>query len=309
MLFGMGAVHKAIEEAGKQGALLLDGFDRNEVEAAASYLSDEENGIGYLFSGWCQAALPHRRLHDAKGWQVSGERVTLLVEPGMKPGPNGEPIHIGVPFGSRARLILLFLQSEALRTGSREVELGPHLNAWMKRLGVPIGGRSSDQVREQAERIAACKLSFHVRAGAIAGMMQQTIVDSAFFMGDENEGQEVNAFSEKAYLSEGFFQQLQKHPVPLEEASIRALANNSMALDLYAWLAYRLHALKVPTPVSWRALKPQFGVAFNRLDNFRARFLDNLKLAMAVYPTAKVEVTDTGLLLHPSKPPVAPRIK
>jgi len=216
---------------------------------------------------------------------------------------------VGVPFGSRARLILLFLQSEALRTGSREVELGAHLTDWMRRLGVPIGGKSADGMREQAERIAMCKLSFHVRAGAAAGMMQQTIVDSAFFNAMDEDGAQGLLFAEKARLSEGFFQQLRKHPVPLEEAAIRAVNNNSMALDIYAWLAYRLHALKAPTAVSWRALKPQFGVAFNRLDNFRTRFLDNLKLATAVYPAARVEVTDTGLLLHPSRPPVAPRVR
>jgi hypothetical protein len=307
----MGRVHQAIEEAGKQGALLLDGFDRSEVEAAASYLADEDGGIGYLFSGWCQAALPHRRLPDHKGWQVSGERVTLIVEPGMRPGPSGEPVHVGVPFGSRARLILLYLQSEALKTGNREVELGAHLTQWMRRLGVPIGGRSAEQVREQAERLAMCKLSFHVRAGSASGMLQQTIVDSAFFVDTDDDAEPGQGllFAEKARLSEGFFQQLQKHPVPLEEAAIRALQNNSMALDLYAWAAYRLHSLKAPTPVSWRALKPQFGVAFGRMDNFRARFLDNLKLALAVYPEARVDVTDTGLLLHPSRPPVAPRIK
>ena len=79
-----------------------------------------------------------------------------------------------------------------------------------------------------------------------------------------------------------------------------------MALDLYAWLAYRLHALKGPTPVSWRALKPQFGMGFGRMDNFRARFLDNLKLALADLFVAKVEIDEGGLVLHPSRSPVSP---
>jgi hypothetical protein len=167
------------------------------------------------------------------------------------------------------------------------------------------------RLQEQAERLAMCKLSFHVRAGSASGMLQQTIVDNAFFVDTDEDGDPAQGslFAEKARLSEGFFQQLQKHPVPLEEAAIRALQNNSMALDLYAWAAYRLHSLKAPTPVSWRALKPQFGVAFGRMDNFRARVLDNLRLALAVYPEARVDVTDTGLLLHPSRPPVPPRIK
>lgn len=303
----MGTVHDILEAKGKQQAL-LSGLDRREIEAAAAYMADEDSGIGFLYSGWCQAALPHRRLEDSQGWQVSGERVVLIVEPGMRSGPAGKPVHIGVPYGSRARLIMLYLQSEALRTGNREVELGKSLRDWLTRLGIPVGGKSVEAVREQAERISRCKLSFEVKAGISKGLVNQTIVDTAIFLDldDETQG---SLFVEKARLSEGFFEQLKRHPVPLEEPAIRAVNNNSMALDLYAWLAYRLHALKGPTPVSWRALKPQFGMGFGRMDNFRARFLDNLKLALAVYPAARVEMEEAGLILHPSRPPVSPKAR
>ena len=80
-----------------------------------------------------------------------------------------------------------------------------------------------------------------------------------------------------------------------------------MALDVYAWLAYRLHVLVKPTPVSWKALKQQFGAGFNRLGNFKATFTSNLRLAMAVYRDARVEEDKGSLILHPSKPPVSPR--
>jgi hypothetical protein len=67
--------------------------------------------------------------------------------------PNGPPVRVGVPYGSRARLILIYLQSEALRTNSREVELGRSLRVWLGRMGIPIGGKSMAEVRDQAERI------------------------------------------------------------------------------------------------------------------------------------------------------------
>src|ERR1700756_5684627 len=106
----MGEIHDTLEADGKLRALRF-GWDRREIEAAAAYLADEDNGVGFLYSGWCQAALPHRRLPDHEGWQVSNERVCLIVEPGMRRGPNGKPEPVGVPFGSRARLILIYLQS------------------------------------------------------------------------------------------------------------------------------------------------------------------------------------------------------
>jgi hypothetical protein len=55
-------------------------LDRPVVEAAAAYMADEDTGIGFLYSGWCQAALPHRKLPNDQGWQLDVERVRLIVE-------------------------------------------------------------------------------------------------------------------------------------------------------------------------------------------------------------------------------------
>ena len=271
-------------------------------------MSDEDNAVGFLYSGWCQAALPHRRLPDAEGWQIQSERVTLVVEPGMRPTATGKPAPVGVPYGSRARLILIYLQSEAIRTKSREIELGGSLRAWLYRLGIPQGGKSIAAVREQAERLSLCRLTFRVQSGNSMGLVNQSIVDTALFL-DNQDDRQPSLFLEKAKLSEGFYAQLQKHPVPLEESAIRAVSNNSQALDIYAWLAYRLHSLSAPRSITWRALRPQFGASFGRLDNFRARFNENLRLALAVYPAARVDIDEKGLILHPSRPPVAARDK
>ena len=249
----MGAIHQWLEEKGKQLALEIGGFDRSELEAAFAYMSDEENGTGYLYSGWCQAALPHRRLSDEKGWQVRTGPITLIVEPGMRPGPGRDPIPVGVPYGSRARLILIYLQSEAIRTKSREIELGRSLRVWLGKMGISIGGDSVAAVREQADRISRCHMTFQVSRGPNFGLFKQNIIDGAMFVSGEDDTQGP-LFVNKALLSEAFFSQLQKHPVPLEEAAIRGLSNNSMGLDIYAWLAYRLHSLSDPTLVPWRAL-------------------------------------------------------
>jgi len=129
------------------------------------------------------------------------------------------------------------------------------------------------------------------------------------FLDRDETGQE-SFFAETAKLSEGFYNQLKKHPVPLQDAAIRAIANNSMALDVYAWLAYRLHSLDKPRPVSWIALKAQFGTGYNRMDHFRNNFRPILALALAVYPDARVEEAEntSGLILYPSRPPVPTRL-
>lgn len=304
----MGAVHTLVADKGRQGALELNAFERDVVEAAAAYLGDEDTAIGYLYSGWCQAALPHRRLADTEGWQIQSEHTSLIVEPGMRLGPAGKPIPVGIPYGSRAKLILIYLQTEAIRTQSREIELGRSLRAWLTRLGITVSGPSAAAVRDQAERISRCRLTFQIQKGSATGLVNQNIVDEAIFLDEADEGRQGTLFLTTAKLSEGFFSQLTRHPVPLEEAAIKQLSNNSMALDAYAWLAYRLHSLRRPTLVPWPSLMGQFGGGFGQIKHFKPRFLASVRLALAVYPDARVDEESEGLLLHNSKPPISRKL-
>lgn len=302
----MGAVHDLIEARGRQAAL-NEAENRQVVEATLQFMADDDPEAAFVYSGWAQSALPHRRLPDERDWVLETDHVTLLVEAGKRV-VNGVPIPIGVPFGSRARLILIYLQTEALRTGSREVELGGSLREWISRMGISIGGKTTKEIREQAERIARCRMSFHVTRGSKSGLVNQSIVDSAMFVEDAGEAGQGSLFAEVAKLSEGFYEQLKKHPVPVQEAAIRALSNNSMAHDAYVWLAYRLHSLQAPKTISWKALHAQMGAGFSQQKHFKPKFRENLALALAVYPDARVDDDDRGLTLHPSRPPVAPRL-
>lgn len=303
----MGTVHQLIEEHGRQGALSFD-EDRKVIEIAADYMAYEDPGIGFLYSGFAHVGLPHKRLADDAVWQIETDRAVMIVEPGRRAVRGANPVSVGVPYGSKARLIMLYLQTEAIKTQNREIELGKSLRDWLKRMGIPQGGKSIKDVKEQAERIFRCRMSFHFQTGNSSGLINQNIVDGAIFVNDQSDDGRQQ-FLERAKLSEVFYEQLQKHPIPIEEAAIKALNGHSQALDIYCWLAYRLHVLKTPTAITWSALKAQFGAGVARIDHFRPKFIDNLKIALAVYPSAKTDITKAGLILHPSRPPVAPRTK
>lgn len=307
----MGQVHRLLEEHGKAGAIERDAAPRDVIEAAARYMTEEDNALAFAYSGWAQCALPHRRLAPGQFWEVASDRMRLVVEPGLRPSGSdgcGPMEQTSVPFGAYARLILLYLQTEALRTGCPEVELGRSWREWMARIGVPWGGTSGRGVREQAELLSRCRLTFHLQGQGRAGLLNQSIVDRALFLDVPETGRQSRLSLETAQLSDAFFQQLTKHPIPLEEGAIKALSNNSAALDCYVWLAYRLHSLSAPRLVTWAALKAQHGTGFKELYHFKSKFPAVLSLATAVYPAANVEVTDVGLLLKPSRPPVAPRL-
>ena len=135
-------------------------------------------------------------------------------------------------------------------------------------------------------------------------LVNQNIVDVAMFLTGEGQDGQGNLFVETARLSESFFQQLRQHAVPLDEAAIRHIHNSSMALDVYCWLAYRLHSLATDKAISWAALAGQFGAGIKLRKHFKPAFTESLALAQAVYREARVDVTETGLILKPSPPPV-----
>jgi hypothetical protein len=137
-----------------------------------------------------------------------------------------------------------------------------------------------------------------------SGLLNQNIVDSALFLSpDERQG---SLALETARLSEGF-NQLKAHAMPVDEAAIREISNNSLAIDVYLWLSFRLRSLSKPTPITWKAMKAQFGQGVNRLDNFRTHYRKALELALSVYPEAKVKRAATGWF-YPSRPPVSATI-
>jgi hypothetical protein len=78
-----------------------------------------------------------------------------------------------------------------------------------------------------------------------------------------------------------------------------------MVIDVYIWLAYRLHALKRDIEVGWPALYAQFGAGFGEIRFFRRQFIECLGLATAAYPEARIDLSDRGVILRPSRPSIA----
>jgi hypothetical protein len=271
---------------------------RQRIEAASRVMADEVHRIGITHAGFAMTSLPHRSVADLV-WVREAPGIKLLVEAGH----DGDGKPVGLPYGSVARLILLYLQTQAIRTGSCEVELGRSMHEWLKAMGIDPGGTGYKAVREQSRRLSLCRLTFrHPLEGA-------TLVSNASFVQDaiipdEEEAWQPRLWQEVVRLDPRFYRSLKEHPLPLREAALKEIAGRSMAIDAYVWLAYRLHALGRPTLISWAALHKQFGAGFNLVRQFKAKFREPLDLALAVYPEAKVDICSQGLVLHPSPAPV-----
>lgn len=301
---GAHEIHRLVLVHGRERARELVGPKaRPLVDIAAEVMADETQRIGISYTGFCLTALPHKRLADDLPWEKKGHNVTLLVEPGRL-RTSGRTRLYGVPYGARARMILLYLQTQAIRTGSREVALGKSMREWMERMGLSVGGETANALREQAARISACSLKFFWTDGKSEGFERGAIVRSGLRFHAEDATQGL-LWEDRVILDEAFYAALRDHPVPLLEAAIRQLRDRSMSLDIYVWLAWRLHTLPKATPITWRAIHAQFGTGFRAIRQFKPRFTEALAAAIAAYPDARVAVEDSGIILNPARPPIA----
>jgi hypothetical protein len=296
----MADIHQLILTDGIQRAneLANDKPTRQRIAAASRILADEEYRIGITHAGFAMTSLPHRSVAD-RVWIREAPGVKLLVESGH----DGDGKPVGLPYGAVARLILLYLQTQAIRTGSCEVELGRSMHEWLNAMGIDPGGTSYRAVREQSRRLSLCRLTFRrpLEGGTLvsnAGFVQDAIIP------DEQGAWQPRLWQEVVRLDPRFYKSLKEHPLPLREAALKEIASRSLAIDAYVWLAYRLHALSRPTPMSWTALHRQFGAGFSLVRQFKAKFREPLALALAVYPEARVDIGDQAVVLHPSPAPV-----
>ena len=289
-------VRQGVEEARRQA---VTKHERALVEAAYQVMSEEAEKLGFTYSGFALTCLPHKPQSEPI-WRREGHNLTMLIQSGVDRTGG----MLGVPYGSYARFILLFLQSQAIKTGNREIELGRSMRVWLGNMGLSIGGTTYRMVNEQARRISGCNLTFYADRDNKEVMRRGGFVDGSITLTDVVSDQ-PSFWQERVLLNEEFYKALQNHPVPLNESALRAIGPRSMVLDIYIWLSYRLHALKTDVDVSWPSLYAQFGAGYRRLRDFRAGFIEGLELALAVYPEAGVGLEEKGITLRPSKPAIS----
>src|SRR6478609_1841697 len=152
------------------------------------------------------------------------------------------------------------------------------MNAWLGAMGIPAGGKTYQIVREQSRRLSRCRLTFFRRSHNTEMVTNGAFVRDSILPLDSTAAQ-LPLWQERVRLDEGFYQSLIDHPLPLREEAVRKISNRSMAIDLYIWLAYRLHVLSSQLTITWPALHGQFGEGYKEVRFFRRDVLPSLRLA------------------------------
>ena len=222
----------------------------------------------------------------------------------------------GLPFGNLPRLLLAWVSTEAVRTQSRELFLGASLSGFMRKLGVaPIGGgRRGERTRvhNHMKRLFNAHIQLVYEDERVSASVNAPLASRTEFWWNPKQPHERALWESKIELGEKFFQEIIRHPVPLDMNILKALRRSPLGLDLYLWLTCRTFSLKRPLRLSWRQLYRQFGVEPDKagdkrtVDDFRKDCLRELIKIKVAWPDLNYSTAKGVLVLWPSKPAIAP---
>ena len=281
------------------------------VRSAVEIEADDPRAILFQHTVFCQTGLPYRDPGPTVyEWEREQGHASLLIEAGRARDPqSGQWLKLGLPFGPKPRLILAYLNAEALRSGSPQIEVDQSLTAFVKRIGLDPKGRNMRIIKDQLARLSASQIRLAITYAQDHARQVQAHIVSGFDLWFPKDERQKVLWPSSVRLSLDYFESLQRHAVPLDERAVAALSHSAMGLDIYAWLAQRLHRVHPGRPafVPWTALKAQFGWHYGRMDNFKRVYRQALDVVLSQYRGARLELDNRGMTLRNSPPPVKGR--
>ena len=125
---------KALVKKARQELKPLTPIQERLVEAASLEDSDSALSRLYQHSALCQTFLPYRDPGAARSWERVNGSVLLEVLAGKALHPVKMALTpIGLPFGPKARLVLMHINQQALLANSPEIEVQDSLTSFVRR--------------------------------------------------------------------------------------------------------------------------------------------------------------------------------
>lgn len=234
-------------------------------------------------------------------WERRQSKMSLKVTAGQLMGNDGEWVDQPLPYGSRARLLLLHTCSEAMRQKSATIQIEDSLTGFIKSMGFAVtGGKNGtlNSFKQQINALAACSMKIGVWDGERAKTVS-TQPFSSIEVWFPTKPEQRMLWPSTITFSQDFYQTLTKHALPINVHAVRAFAGSPRKLDILFWLGYRLNSLKKPLALSWETLGDQWGTGYSRSSNFRRDFAQEIEQIKEVFPRLPVKVSEAGITISP----------
>lgn len=260
----------------------------------------------HIHSVLALCALPYRRPPEGSTrYHREYGKSSLIVQSGYLADPaTGRMVEQGLPYGTKARLLLMHVCTTAVRQNSNKIEIADSMSAFIRDMGFPVTGGARGtitQFKEQLNRLAAA----HMQIGLWSGDHSTTINThpiKSFDMWLPSNPDQRTLWSTSLTLDREFYESLRQHALPIDTRALRPFTQSARQIDMVLWLAYRLRSVRKSYLISWAALKEQFGSDYAHERFFRRDFAADLAAITEVFPRLPARITERGMMLSPADP-------
>ncbi len=275
------------------------------VEIANTKMDEYGEFMSFTHAVLCQVGLPRAKTDAREFMRKSGD-AWVNVQAGWLDEGKG-PVQQPIPYGAMPRLALAWVSSYAKRYNTREIPIGDSAAEFLRLMGMESQGARYTTLRKQMHALAACRLQLGFKGRTFNGQPVEQF-DAWLANG---KAEQRTLWPGVMLLSDVYFNSLMESAVPLDIRALHALKGSALALDVYAWLAHRLHRIEGrPVILHWKSIREQFAQEYAGKDpdkDFKKQFLPILRNVKVVYPKANVKQVTGGLMLMSSPPPIPKR--
>ncbi len=296
----------AVQEAERQRAGLTRDARRRHIirEVIENEPATPEN-IQHIHSVLALCGLPYREPKGVTSFFKEYGRNTLAINAGRLTNPvTGEMEMQGIPYGPKARLMLLHLCTEAVRQRTPKIEVAGSLSGFIRDMGFPVTGGDRGtlrQFKEQLNRLAACSMQIGLWDGTRASTLNvPPFRQMDVWLPINVDPDQGLLWSSTITFHRDFFDNLLQHALPVDMRAARAFAGSARKLDLLFWVGYRLSRLERPLRLTWDNLYKQFGSENGSIRSFRQEFRKDVAHLTEVFPRLRLTLDDGGMQLLPS---------
>ena len=215
-------------------------------------------------------------------------------------------VDLGLPFG-QDRLIPIWVATLAIKQKDRYITFKSAAEI-LETFGLPKDGPHYRRLVDGCKRIFGATIFFgteeQLKGGAMFDWTRFHFFDRMKIWYTKHIDQQQlpsEDFQNQILLSENFWNELQRHPIPIDLEAVKALANAPAQLDFYTWLVWRCWSAKGETaiPLTGDAgLMAQLGISDKTgARDFRIQVRRWLVKTKALWPGCPARLADDGTAL------------
>jgi hypothetical protein len=280
---------------------------RAETAQLLASTAPDIKDLRHMHSVLAICGLPYDRLPiEQRDYSRRQGNMALDITSGTLRDDNGA-LHVQpIPFGPKARLVLMHLTSEAIRQKSATIEIADSLTGFVRDMGFSnSGGRRGPLTafKEQLNALAAASMRISVWEENRVRTRNITPIEQMDLWLPTHPDQR-SLWPSTVTFSQPMFQSIMQRSMPLNRHVIKALAGSARKLDLYFWLNWRIHNLDEPLRLSWEALYAQFGGENRSRRRFKQHFKEDLAELREILTRLPAQLSERGLTILPAGPEV-----